>query len=127
MRIALAALAVALVALATPAAAADHVVTPEAVQAQLLQARAERDGHLASVERALGTPLAASAAAQVGADLEALRSRLPALSDAELADLAARAQALQADPVAGLDSDIRLLLMLFLILAIVILVLQAVD
>jgi hypothetical protein len=38
-----------------------------------------------------------------------------------------RAQALNADPVAGLDQDIRTLLVIFLIVAIVILVLQAVD
>lgn len=126
MRTALAALALALLAIATPAAA-DHVVPPQTIEARLLEARAQREGHLASVDRALGTPLAAAAAAQVGADLSSLRSQLPSLSDAELADLAARAQALQGDPVAGLDSDLRMLLMIFLILAIVILVLQAVD
>ena len=37
------------------------------------------------------------------------------------------AEALQSDPVAGLDDDIKTLLIIFLIVAIVILVLQAVD
>jgi hypothetical protein len=52
---------------------------------------------------------------------------LAALSDTELRDLAARAQALEQDPVAGLSSDVNQLLIIFLIVAIVILVLQAVD
>jgi len=64
----------------------------------------------------------------VGANLEDLRGATAALSDADLRDLATRAAALQADPVAGVsDNDIRWLLYIFLIVAIVILVIKAVD
>ena len=56
-----------------------------------------------------------------------MRAAAATLSDAELAELAARAAALQSDPIAALDSDIVMLLKIFLIVAIVILVLQAVD
>ena len=70
---------------------------------------------------------AQAAAATVGADLDKLRMAVPTLGDDELRDLAARAAALDSDPAAGLDSDIRMLLLIFLVVAIVILVLQAVD
>jgi hypothetical protein len=79
------------------------------------------------VDRVLSSPRAEAAAAAVGADLGRVRAAVATLSDEDLADVAARAAALQTDPVAALDSDIRTLLMIFLIVAIVILVLQAVD
>jgi hypothetical protein len=107
--------------------AEDHLVSPEAARERLLDAAAGRDRSLATLDAALSTPEAAQAAASLGADTRQLRAALPTLSDAEVADLAARAEALQADPVAGLDEDIRTLLIIFLIVAIVILVLQAVD
>ena len=56
-----------------------------------------------------------------------MRAAVPSLSDAELSDLAARAAALQADPVAGMDRQMRLLLMIALILVIIVLVLAIVD
>ena len=109
------------------APADDHLVSPQAARAQVLDAAAERAQSLATLDATLSSPEAVKAAAAVGADTAQLRAALPTLSDAEIADLAARANALQADPVAGLDSDIRTLLVIFLIIAIVILVLQAVD
>jgi hypothetical protein len=107
--------------------AEEHLVTPDAVQGRLAAQAAQRQADLAQVDRALATPTAQAAAASVGADLAKLRHAVPTLSDDELRDLAVRAAALDSDPAAGLDSDIRLLLMIFLIVAIVILVLQAVD
>jgi hypothetical protein len=107
--------------------ATDHLVTPEAARDRVLDAAAQREQSLGALDSVLSTPAAAGAAASMGADASRLRAALPTLSDAEIADLATRANALQADPVAGLDSDIRTLLVIFLIVAIVILVLQAVD
>ena len=109
------------------AMADDHVVSPAAAAQQLQEASAAREEGLATLDRALSSPEVARAAATVGADPAALRAALPTLSDAEIADLAQRAAALDTDPVAGLDDDIRTLLIIFLIVAIVILVLQAVD
>jgi hypothetical protein len=109
------------------AMAGDHVVSPAAAQQRLQEASAERERGLATLDQALANPEIARAAATVGADASALRAALPTLSDAEIADLAQRAAALDTDPVAGLDQDIRTLLIIFLIVAIVILVLQAVD
>jgi hypothetical protein len=109
------------------ALAQDHVVTPQDLAARLGAAETARQDNLTAVDRFLGSAEAKAAASSVGADVGRVRAGLGALSDPELADLAARVDALQADPVAGLDSDIRTLLVIFLIVAIVILVLQAVD
>jgi hypothetical protein len=113
--------------LAGQAMADDHVVSPAAAAQRLQEASAAREQGLATLDRALSAPEVARAAATVGADTAALRAALPTLSDAEIADLAQRAAVLDTDPVAGLDDDIRTLLIIFLIVAIVILVLQAVD
>ena len=110
------------------ALAGEHLVTQAAAQARLLEAEAARQGDLAVVDRVLSSPRAAAAARTVGADLDAVRRAVPMLSDAELREVAARAAALDRDPVAGVsDNDIRWLLYIFLIVAIVILVIKAVD
>ena len=128
MRKTLAVIAAAAALLTCPAGeAADHVVPPGAVQERLAEASARRAQDLAAVDAVLATPLAREAAASVGADVEALRAGVPTLSDAELADLSARASALGADPVAGLDRDMRLLLMIALILVIIVLLLSILD
>jgi hypothetical protein len=130
MRKSLAVLAAALIAtsaLSSPVRAQEHVVAPAAAQARLADAAAQRVHQLAVVDAVLASPEAVAAAASLGQDAQRLRAAVPALGDRELRDLAARAEALQADPVAGLDNDIRQLLIIFLIVAIVILVLQAVD
>jgi len=108
--------------------AQDHLVSPEAAEARLAEAEAARQGHLALLDRVLSSSQAATAARTVGADLDAVRRAAPTLTDAELREVAARAAALGQDPVAGVsDNDIRWLLYIFLIVAIVILVIKAVD
>jgi hypothetical protein len=94
----------------------------------LAEAEAARQGDLALLDGVLSSPEAAAAAKAVGADLDEVRRATPTLTDDELRHLAARAAALQADPVAGVsDHDLRWLLYVFLLVAIVILVLKAVD
>jgi hypothetical protein len=112
---------------APPAFCQDHLLTRDTAQARLAAAAAERRQKLDAVDRALATTDAARAASSVGLDIAAVRAAVPALSDAELADLSLRAAVLESDPVAGLDHDIKLLLEIFLIVAIVILVLRAVG
>jgi len=110
------------------ALAQEHLVSEAAAQALLAEVEALRQGDLALVERVLSSPQAATAARSVGADLDAVRRATPTLTDAELREVAARAAALGQDPVAGVsDNDIRWLLYIFLIVAIVILVIKAVD
>ena len=109
---------------AGPAAAGDHIVSPDAVQSRLSEATAQRAQDLATVQDVLSTPLAQEAAASVGADLDRVRAGVGTLSDTELRDLAARASVLQGDPVAGaMDRNMRLLIMVALILVVILLIL----
>ena len=130
MRKCLAVLAAAAAILSLPAghaAAGDHIVTPDAVQARLSEAATQRAQNVATVQEVLSTSIAAQAAASFGADLDRVRAGVTRLSDAELSDLAARASVLQGDPVAGaLTSNQRLLVTIALILIVIILVLAIV-
>jgi hypothetical protein len=129
MRMSLAAAAAlsAILVTAGSALTAEHLVTPEAARQRLAGAVEAREADLTAVRGVLSRPEAASAARLLGADASGLKAAAATLSDAELRDLARRAQALQADPVAGLTADVNTLLVVFLIVAIVILVLRAVD
>jgi hypothetical protein len=113
---------------AVPATAADHLVTGDEVKSALQAASQARLRDLGRLERVLSAPEASGAADAAGTSVAALRGALSTLGDAELRDLAVRAAALEADPAAGsLDPTIRQLLIIFLIVAIVILVFQAID
>jgi hypothetical protein len=128
MRTAFASLSLAAtLAVGAPAFPGEHVVSAQEAGERLMQQGTARQVDQARVERALSSRHAEAAAATAGVDLGRVRAAVATLSDEELAELSARAAALQSDPVAALDSDIRTLLMIFLIVAIVILVLQAVD
>ena len=81
--------------------AQDHVVSVADVQARLAAAASERAAGLRAVESALATPAAAHAAALTHTDLDRIRRGVSSLTDAELRDVAARAQRLTVDPVAG--------------------------
>jgi hypothetical protein len=81
--------------------AGQHVVSESDVRARLVASASERAAQRASLERLLDSPAAAEAAAASGLDLQELRARVGLLSDGELRELAARADALQTDPVAG--------------------------
>jgi hypothetical protein len=122
---------VAVVVMLVPAVsvcAEDHLVSRADASAALATAAEARSLDLACLDRVLTQPDAARAASLVNADLAAVRGALASLDDQELRDLAARAEALDTNPAAGaLDPDIRQLLVIFLIVAIVILVFQAID
>lgn len=120
--------AVVIVVPAVAALADDHLVGPAEVSGALAATREARSHDLARLDGVLSGPEADRAATLAHADLTRVRLALASLSDGELRDLAVRATALDADPVAGnLDPDVRQLLIIFLIVAIVILVFQAVD
>jgi hypothetical protein len=101
MRKTLAAL-VTLVVLAAPAVRAeDHLVSPQAAQQQLLDAAGTRARNLSAVEAFVASPEGSAALATVGLDAAGVRGSLATLTDSELQEVAARASALDADPVAG--------------------------
>lgn len=108
--------------------AGEHLVARERVEARLAAAAATREADLAAVRRLLSTPQAASAAAAFGADVGDLRAGAASLGDRELRNLAARAADLKGDPAAGdIHIDTNEFLIIFLIVAIVLVVLKAVD
>jgi hypothetical protein len=120
------AVAVATLSLAVSGWAGEHVVTQEVAQAALAGSAAQRAADLQTLEAALSSPAAERVAAR-GLDVAGARRALKGLSAEELGELAARAGELNHDPVAGLSKDAEDLLVIFLIVALVILVLQAVD
>jgi hypothetical protein len=109
------------------AGADDRLVSRGAVDQRLADARAERARNIATLDGLLTSPGADKAAAKAGLDVDRARRTLPRLSDADLSDLAQRAAALKADPVAGHSyyhndaADALILVMIFAGLALVIL------
>jgi hypothetical protein len=81
--------------------AQEHMIAPELVQQRLVDAAMQRDTDLGTVRLALSSPEAVRAAGVLRVDLASVDSRLGTLSDGELHELATRAAALDADPVAG--------------------------
>lgn len=109
---------------------ADHLVKPAAARERIATAATEREHNIRALERVLSSPAAVSAAAAFGTRAERLKAGVSTLSDDELRDLADRAAALDKDPVAGLhdtDPEVHEFLVIFMIVAIVVLVLDAVD
>ena len=105
--------------------AQDHLVTAGNIQARFAAAADQRAENLRTVQAALSSPAAAEAAALLHADLGRIRARVSSLSDEELRDVAARAEALTVDPVAGTHPALLVLavigaavLLLFLLLLI---------
>jgi hypothetical protein len=81
--------------------AQQHLATRELAQQRMADAVTQRESDLAAVRTAFASPEAARAAAALGVDLPSVQSRLGTLNDGELHELAARAAALDSDPVAG--------------------------
>jgi hypothetical protein len=126
MKQSLAALA-ALVVFAVPAVRAEeHLVSPQAAQQQLLDATAARAQNLAAVDAFVASPQATAAMATLGVDAARVRASLSTLTDAELQEIASRASALQADPVAGAPFSSRQILWIVLIVVAVIVVIAIV-
>lgn len=105
----------------------DHLVSSETASARLTAAGVARQADLAAVDQLLSTPEARRTASALGVDVREVKTAAAALTDQELKDLATRASSLKADPAAGLSRDVDQLLVVFLIVAIVILVIKAVD
>ena len=129
MRKTLTVLSLALASLfAGQAMADDHVVSSAAAQQRLQEASAARDRGLATLDRALASPEVSPRGGHRGRRHRPRCGRpcRPCPTPSSPTSPSARRRS-TTDPVAGLDSDIRTLLIIFLIVAIVILVLQAVD
>jgi len=103
----------------TQAQAQDHVVTSQALQQQVQSSAAARQQNIDTLTRFLSTPEAERAMQSHHFDAVKVRSAIPTLSDAELADLSARANTAQQQFAGGF---IGMGLLLVLIIAIVVII-----
>lgn len=99
-----------------------HVVSPGDLQQQLLAAKETRQSNLETLQRFLSTPIAEKAIASLHADARQISTAISSLSDAELANLAARANKAQADFAAGNINDHDLLIILIAVLALILII-----
>lgn len=104
---------VALIALPSLLSAQTHVVEPTDLQKEVLAATNARQRNVETITSVLSsTPATQKALAAAGMDPAQVKTAVSFLDDRELARLAARAQAVQADFAAGRLSDRDLLLLL---------------
>jgi hypothetical protein len=94
--------------------AGEHLVDAREIAAHLQAATAERASHQMKIDRFLSTRIHLD-----GVDARRLRASVALLTDDELRDLARRADALQADPVAGGLVKTLLILGVVVLLAVV--------
>lgn len=107
---------------AAPAAdSARHLVSPTQLQQQVQTTSATRQKNIDTLTQFLSSPAATHAMQSHHIDAKQVKDAIPTLSDAELADLSARANHAQQEFAAGSLSNNDLLLII-LILVVVILI-----
>lgn len=104
------------------AAAQDHVVSPKELQKDVAARSRERRQNEARLERVLATPEGRQALSKAGVDYATVEKGVRTLSDAEVAQLAARADKAQANFAAGSISLPELLIILVAIIVIIVIV-----
>ena len=94
----------AVLSVSEPVAAEDHIVPLTEAQARVAEAAQDRAADLAQLDALLSSTEATLVAERFGLQPDRLRAGHSRLGDADLHELAARARALESDPVAGSDS-----------------------
>jgi hypothetical protein len=94
-----------------PLCADEHLVDPVRRDALLAGAAHQRSHDLAVTSALLATPVARQALDSLGIRHERISAAVAALSDSELRNLAARAEALESDPVAGWSTKTWIILL----------------
>jgi hypothetical protein len=89
----------------------EHVVDPATRDARLMPHVKQRAEDVATLRRLLESKSATRAAHAAGLDIRRVSAVVPVLSDAELRDLARRAEALNSDPRAGMSKKGRLIVL----------------
>jgi len=109
-----------------PVARADdgHLLTPDLPSSRVADRAAERAAQVKAVQAVLDTTEARRQAGVLGASLPKLRAAVPHLSDAELADLSARASQVK-DVAAGHHSDEGLVILAIVLVVAAVAVLVA--
>jgi hypothetical protein len=102
-----------------------HIVSPTQMQQQVQTASAERQKNIETLTQFLSSPIALHAMKSHQIDTAKVTSAIPNLSDAELAELSARAtHAQQAFAAGTLDNNTLLIIILVLVAVILIAVLH---
>lgn len=96
-----------------------HLVTPQQLQQQVQSSTATRQKQIEDLNQFLSTPLAQKAMKDSKVDPVQVKTAIPSLSDAELADLSARADRAQHDFSAGVLGTTALLLIILIIVVII--------
>lgn len=104
---------------------AEHVVTPAEMQKAVSDASRGRQQNLDTLNEFFSSDKAQKALKTAHTDPEQVKKAVASLSDAELAQLASRAQKVQADFAAGTLSD-RDLIVILVAIAVLILIIVAV-
>jgi hypothetical protein len=99
-----------------------HVVSSAELQKATVAATAARERNIETVQRFLSTPAAEKGLKAAHIDAQQVTQGISSLSDAELAQLATRANKAQADFAAGHLSDRDLLLILIAIAALILII-----
>ena len=102
--------------------AQSHVVSPADLQKELISATQRRELNVEKVRQLFSSEMAQKALKTAHMNPEEVKNGVASLSDAELAQLAARADKAQADFVAGTLSDRDLLLIILGIAALVLII-----
>ncbi len=101
-----------------------HLVSPAQLDSQLQASTDARQKEIKNLTQFLSTPLAEKAMKDAKVDPVQVRTAIPSLSDAELADLSARADHAQKDFAAGMSNNTLLIIILVLVAVILIAVIH---
>lgn len=104
------------------AQAAEHVVSPSELQKTAVDASRARQHNLDTLKEFFSSERAQRALKAAHTDPEQVKKAVASLSDAELAQLASRAEKAQADFAAGNLSDRDLIIILILIAALILII-----
>jgi hypothetical protein len=96
-----------------------HLVTPLELQQQVQASTAKRQEQIQNLTQFLSTPTAQKAMKDAKVDPVQVKTAIPSLTDAELADLSARADHAQHDFAAGFLGTTALLLIILIIVVII--------
>ena len=121
-RVAIACILVTVFSIPPSLLAQSHVVSPADLQRELISATQRRELNVEKVRQLFSSEMAQKALKTAHMNPEQVKTGVASLSDAELAQLAARADKAQADFMAGTLSDRDLLLIILGIAALVLII-----
>jgi hypothetical protein len=104
-----------------PASQDQHLVSPDQLQQQVQNSTATRQQNIDTLNQFVSTPEAAKAMKDAKIDPVRVKTAIPTLSNAELANLSARAQHAQQDFAAGRLSNLMIGLIIVLVVLVILL------